>query len=262
MEELQFEFFPEPGHLREAVKKRSHPSKSRKKWLQEPPSKAPGHPLTVATVHSPAGLRLAAKLKPDDVDILELRIDALLGELTLVRKILPVLRLPVLITARHPAEGGIGGLSLRDRMKLLSEFLPRAAFLDVELRSARAMRELVRNAKASGTVVVISDHHFRSTPPLPQLLARQRRAFAAGADIFKLATTTNDAGAMARLLDFSTRAAPGDRAIMGMGKFGRVSRLALARAGSVLNYGYLDQPNAPGQWEARELKSLLTRIVA
>jgi 3-dehydroquinate dehydratase len=27
-----------------------------------------------------------------------------------------------------------------------------------------------------------------------------------------------------------------------------------------LNYGYLDRPNAPGQWEARELKALLSRI--
>ena len=44
---------------------------------------------------------------------------------------------------------------------------------------------------------------------------------------------------------------------MGMGKFGKASRLALAKAGSVLNYGYLDCPNAPGQWEATELKRLL-----
>ena len=49
---------------------------------------------------------------------------------------------------------------------------------------------------------------------------------------------------------------------MGMGEFGRVSRLALAKAGSVLNYGYLDEPNAPGQWEARELRQLLTAIEA
>ena len=47
---------------------------------------------------------------------------------------------------------------------------------------------------------------------------------------------------------------------MGMGVFGKVSRLALAKAGSALNYGYLDRPNAPGQWEARELKKLISQI--
>ena len=47
---------------------------------------------------------------------------------------------------------------------------------------------------------------------------------------------------------------------MGMGAFGQVSRLVLACAGSVLNYGYLDKPNAPGQWEARELTGLLRRL--
>jgi 3-dehydroquinate dehydratase-1 len=36
----------------------------------------------------------------------------------------------------------------------------------------------------------------------------------------------------------------------------------LARAGSILNYGYLQTPNAPGQWPARELQRLLAEIGA
>ena len=43
-------------------------------------------------------------------------------------------------------------------------------------------------------------------------------------------------------------------------RMGQVSRLVLACAGSILNYGYLDKPNAPGQWEARELRELLRRL--
>ena len=89
---------------------------------------------------------------------------------------------------------------------------------------------------------------------------RERRAFSAGADVFKIATATNEPRSFVRLLDFSSSAARGPRSVMGMGKFGQVSRLSLALAGSVLNYGYLDQPNAPGQWEARELKALFVRL--
>ena len=48
--------------------------------------------------------------------------------------------------------------------------------------------------------------------------------------------------------------------VMGMGRFGKISRLLLAQAGSVLNYGYLDRPNASGQWEARLLKSRLAEL--
>jgi len=36
---------------------------------------------------------------------------------------------------------------------------------------------------------------------------------------------------------------------------GHPSRLALAIAGSVLNYGFLGGPNAPGQWYAPALKT-------
>ena len=92
------------------------------------------------------------------------------------------------------------------------------------------------------------------------MCALERRAFSAGADVFKIATATDDLRSFARLLEFSGSAVRGPRAVMGMGKFGQVSRLSLARAGSALNYGYLDKPNAPGQWEARELKSLFARM--
>ena len=47
---------------------------------------------------------------------------------------------------------------------------------------------------------------------------------------------------------------------MGMGEFGKVSRLALASAGSVLNYGYLGDAQLPGQWPAVELKRRLQEL--
>jgi 3-dehydroquinate dehydratase-1 len=47
---------------------------------------------------------------------------------------------------------------------------------------------------------------------------------------------------------------------MGMGALGKVSRLVFAEAGSVLNYGYLDRPNASGQWEATLLKQRLKEL--
>lgn len=219
-------------------------------------------PLVVGTVHSQAGLRLAERLGPGDVDLLEIRVDALADKLPGVRKLAANAKLPLLLTVRHPAEGGIGNLSPATRKKLLVEFLPSAAAVDVELRSARAMREVIASAKTQGIRVVISDHHFRRTPTLAQMRERRRRAFAAGADVFKLACLAENATTVARLLDFITDGKTGRVAAMGMGKFGQVSRLTLACAGSTLNYGYLDAPNAPGQWEARELKSLLRRMGA
>jgi 3-dehydroquinate dehydratase-1 len=199
-------------------------------------------------------------MKAADFDVVELRVDALLAHLSEIEGLLPKIELPILLTVRHPAEGGVGNLSLKMRRELIGRFLPQAALLDLELRSVPAMEDFVAIAKARGTTVVVSDHHFRKTPALKEMQVRQRRAFLAGADVFKLAALLPGPREFARILEFASKPAPGRRALMGMGKFGPVSRVALAQSGSVLNYGYLDQPNAPGQWEARELKQLLGRL--
>ncbi len=217
-------------------------------------------PNVVATVHTLAGLRAALRLAPGEVDVVELRVDALRDHEGELRRIAPEIKVPLLLTVRHPAEGGIGKLPLGERRRLIAEFLPLATLLDVELRSVRALDSEMATARAWGVCVVVSDHHFRATPPLARLFERQREALHAGADIFKIATLTPSAGELARLLEFIARPAAKPRAVMGMGAMGQVSRLALAKAGSVLNYGYLDVPNAPGQWEARELKRLLSGL--
>lgn len=217
-------------------------------------------PLIVGAVHTLAGLRLAERLQPTDLDVVELRVDALLDHLLEVEHALARIKLPILVTVRHPAEGGSGNLSASRRRELLRRFLPFAAWLDLELRSLLSLEDVAEEAKAAGAKLVVSDHHFRRTPSLAAMVERQRRAFRLGADVFKLATVLPGPREFARLLEFAAQPAPGPRALMGMGKLGQVSRLALAQSGSVLNYGYLDRPNAPGQWEARELKALLQRL--
>ncbi len=199
-------------------------------------------------------------MRKQDVDLLELRADALAGRLGEVRRFLEKAKVPILLTVRHPAEGGIGNLTAATRKKMFEEFLPHAALVDVELRSVAVLGRVIDEAKGRGITVVVSDHHFHRTPILAQMRERRSRAFAAGADIFKLAAVTNDAASLARLIDFIATGKPRSLAVMGMGKFGQVSRLVLACAGSVLNYGYLDRPNASGQCEARELRQMLLKL--
>ena len=87
-----------------------------------------------------------------------------------------------------------------------------------------------------------------------------RRARAAGADICKLAARADTPAALAQLLAVFSRRPALPLSVMGMGTFGKISRLLLAQAGSVLNYGYLDQPNASGQWEAVLLQKRLAEL--
>lgn len=216
-----------------------------------------GGPLVVGTVHSPGSLRVAAKLNVGEVDVLEFRIDALAEQLDAVERVMKAARLPALLTVRHPAEGGLNALDAKHRKELYRRFLPYAALIDVELRSLPKFADIVAEARQVKCAVVVSSHDFKKTPPIAELIARQKAAFANGADIFKLACVTDKARDLARLLDFTQHPAKRAHSIMGMGRFGKVSRLALAEAGSFLNYGYLHEPNAPGQWEARELRKLV-----
>lgn len=223
---------------------------------------APGR--VVAAVHSPESLAAALALGPLPAapDWLELRVDgfaACPGELDPLVARAPR---PFVVTVRHPAEGGLAGapVDARSRRRLYERFLAcqAVAAVDIEVRSLRALATVVRDARGAGRTVVASFHDFAGVPPRGRLRALASRAAGAGADVFKLAATAERPDQLARLLDFMEwgRTHEPALAIMGMGAMGRVSRLALAAAGSVLNYGYLGTggPQVPGQWPVDTLR--------
>lgn len=86
-------------------------------------------------------------------------------------------------------------------------------------------------------------------------------AEAAGLAAVKVATYLQGPEDLARLVRFAGRERRTRVCVMGMGVLGPVSRLVLAKCGSVLNYGYLGAAgNAPGQWPARRLKAVLAEL--
>src|SRR5437868_43436 len=79
-------------------------------------------------------------------DLFELRLDSLAGQLDVVRRQIADLRAPIIITARAPDEGGLAKLTVVERRELLRDFLPHAAYVDVELRSASRMPVVLKHA--------------------------------------------------------------------------------------------------------------------
>ncbi len=217
-------------------------------------------PQVVGAVHSPGALRRALRIQPGEVDFLEIRVDSFAPDPSPLLRALPRLRVPLIITVRHPAEGGLHRLGFPRRRELFAQFLPFATLIDIELRSCVALASTIADARAGRVRVIVSEHHFKTTPTTARLRQTLRRARAAGADICKLAARADTPAALAQLLAlFSPRPAL-PLSVMGMGTFGKISRLLLAQAGSVLNYGYLDQPNASGQWEAVLLQKRLAEL--
>jgi 3-dehydroquinate dehydratase-1 len=216
--------------------------------------------LVVGTIHSPGALKKALALKPTDVDLLELRVDAFADCPEKLLRAIPGLPVPLLLTVRHPKEGGAAQLSTVQRRHLLRQFLPLVQWVDVEVRSVELLKEEIAHATAMGVRLIVSDHHFRSLPSQERLAEREALARGAGAELFKLAATVRTPLELERLFAFLNRGKAGSLSVMGMGELGQVSRLLFGRCGSVLNYGYLDQPQVPGQWEASLLKRRLQEL--
>ena len=208
----------------------------------------------VGIVDSPAALRVAERLGRGEVDSLEWRAD-FLGTGFVKSKI------PWVVTARHPAEGGQNALSAPARREALLELLPAAALVDIEIRSLGVMEKVLSEARKAGVGIIASFHDFQKTPPASRLQDLVKKASDAGADVLKIATYTTSPGDVARLLDLLEKT-PLPLAVMGMGPLGMASRVMLAAADSVLNYGWLHHPNVTGQWSARELRIVLTAIRA
>jgi 3-dehydroquinate dehydratase-1 len=199
-------------------------------------------------------------LREGEVDVLELRVDAFAANTEELERAIPRLSAPLLLTVRHPREGGACLLTTGQRRKLVGKFLPLVSWLDLEVRSLNDFKEEVLAARELAVRLVVSDHHFLRTPPLGFLRERVALARPARPDVFKLATAATSPRNVQTLLSFLGEGREGTRSVMGMGPLGKVSRLLLGRCGSALNYGYLDRPQVPGQWEATLLKKRLQEL--
>jgi 3-dehydroquinate dehydratase I len=210
-------------------------------------------PNVVGVIHTISGFKGAGIA---GLDAVEVRVDTLRGDPSLGQ----VADLPVaaIVTVRHRDEGGAKAMSEEERLAKYLALLPSASAIDLEIGSSESMRNLIQTVRRERKVLILSFHAFASTPPLAQLRTVCEKARGLGADIVKVAAKTETPGEVARLLALLEDAS-GPLAVMGMGALGRASRLLFAKAGSVLNYGWLGKPQVPGQWSAKELVDLLVR---
>ena len=219
----------------------------------------------VAAVHSPETARAAEGLQalPGAApDLLELRVDHFADGPEALDGLAVAPPRPLVVTVRRADEGGgAPGLDDAERRRLYTRFLPAATCVDLEVRSFQVLAEVVKTARDTGVHVIASFHDFQGTPNTGRLRELAGLAKDAGADVFKVATFTREPGDLARLLDFQGEETRLPLAVMGMGPLGQVSRLVLAAAGSVLNYGYLgNAAQVPGQWAVGVLRERLEEL--
>jgi 3-dehydroquinate dehydratase-1 len=222
-------------------------------------SKADGQAV-VGVIFSRADLRRAVRL-PIPPDLFEIRLDALVGQVGELVETLDQLKPPLIVTARHPAEGGMNSLQLRDRRSLLLRFLPHASYVDIEVRSIKGLAEVLQEARKQKVGRILSFHDFDGTPTGTRLDEIARTAELQSANILKVATRVDSPPQLDRLRTFFLRHNSKRKplAVMGLGRLGHQSRAEFATAGSALNYAHLGTPRAEGQLSIQDLRHILAR---
>ncbi|SDU24453.1 3-dehydroquinate dehydratase [Verrucomicrobium sp. GAS474] len=225
-------------------------------------------PLIVGTVTTPKGLALLASLVGNGIgaDLAEVRVDALLKAGLTIDAIEPALRrrkLPVLLTCRIPAEGGVRAWKPGERTEAYAFLMHEAEAIDLELASRNELEGILEAAKVTGKTVILSAHSIPK-PLTPALLRRWIAAFRkAKPTLAKIAARIEsqaDLALLARVLLEEKGRQPW--AVMGVGPHGNLSREVLGSLGSKLLYGYLDRPAAPGQPSAKALAAFRKTLPA
>lgn len=221
-------------------------------------------PRVVATVTRPDDLRHLAGGGEAPCDFLEFRLDDLLPVEDGAAAAMASSPRPVLLTVRRPDEGGSGALADDTRLALYARHLAAATLVDTEIASLEspAFAGFPATLRSAGKILVASFHDFSSFPGRGPVAERLARAYDLGADVAKVAVAVTSMRELFDLVELVESHRENGRLVsaMGMGPLGKLSRLVLAKAGSCLNYGYLQTPNAPGQWAAARLRELAGEV--
>jgi len=204
-----------------------------------------------------------ALLHADGADLVELRADLFDDpQPAAIAAALARLRAgarPLILTVRHAREGGRPMPDDR-RYAVYAAGLAHAHAIDIEIASAEALAPLVQRARDDGRLVILSAHFQDDTPSLGTLLGLVARAETLGAHVTKLVTTAASPADLRRLLEATLAAAPRPVATFAMGPLGVVSRVLFGVAGSLLTYGSVGRPTAPGQLPVGELRTWIDRF--
>lgn len=178
--------------------------------------------------------------------------------LRLILRELPPLPLPLIVTRRREAEGGLAKDS-QHRFNLLLTLAEIAAAIDIELKAPH--RDWLIDALPPEMPLIVSWHDFSGTPPLDELkriISEAAKVRGGDKIAIKFATMAHDkadadcvlqAVAWARGEGF-----PGPIIGMGMGEFGQRTRTEAAHYGSDLTYARVGAASAPGQLSVAETR--------
>ncbi|MBF0329296.1 MAG: type I 3-dehydroquinate dehydratase [Nitrospirae bacterium] len=196
-------------------------------------------------------------------DILELRIDmfedvAVKHVKNIFCKAVDKYKKPIIATIRSVAEGG--RQEIADRLSIFSNIINLADIVDVEISSPELFKDLRHLCDTHEKIVLGSYHNFEYTPDNSFLEDIFQKGKSLGADLVKIAVTGKSRQDMFRLTEFTLKHRDDGIVSISMGDIGLPSRICSPLCGSLITYGYVSQPTAPGQISISELVYIFRRL--
>jgi 3-dehydroquinate dehydratase-1 len=219
------------------------------------------HPVILGSIITKAGLRLLAKKTA--ADAIEIRADALLEDGVTPDEIETALRKckqPVLLTLRIASEGGQRLWKITERRALYLRLLPLVEAIDIELATADSLQLVIDVARHMGKTVVLSAHAIAKAAPEKQFAKWTAQFEPRPNTILKIAARIQSWHDLQHLAALLVNHRDWPIAVMGLGPYAAQSRSVLTALGSRLVYGYLDQPAAPGQPSAADVRKMVTSV--
>ena len=155
---------------------------------------------------------------------------------------------------RHQNHGRFNG-SIEEQFKVLDLAIQKGArAIDIEIETAEVVPDRCAELRARAYLIV-SWHHFETTPPIDPVLKRMRKV---PADVYKLVSTSRKPSDTGRILAASKLSPKIPLVTLAMGEIGFPSRVLSTAMGAVFTYAAPAhvQGTASGQVNARQLRSL------
>ena len=192
-------------------------------------------------------------------NFLEFRLDYLpdpaLGAQAIAKFLADYPACTVLATCRRHQNHGKYNGSMEDQFKILDLAIQNGSrAVDVEIETAEVMPERCAELRERAYLIV-SWHHFETTPPLDPVLKRMCKV---PADVYKLVGTSRKPTDTGRILAASRLSPKIPLVTLSMGEIGFPSRVLSTALGAVFTYAAPAhvQGTASGQINARQLRSL------
>jgi 3-dehydroquinate dehydratase-1 len=191
--------------------------------------------------------------------------DVLTKALNEIKRALP--DKPLLFTFRTKSEGGNTEATDSQYKELLKTAIEseKIDLIDVEyFMGAELVADILNLAHEHGIYVIMSNHDFKTTIPMEQIVARYKDMIEAGADIAKIAMMPEEPSQVVDMMQAAKELQESGNetplVVISMGEMGVETRTTGEMYGNSISFGAVGNLSAPGQIEAGALHEQLKSI--